>query len=189
MSAIHNYYFNNQDRIGSEPIDNTQRTITNTKFANYTLANYQSDQRMDNHVQFATQQPTLMFSGTAHGRGIGGSVIDTDSALLIKSVEERPLEKLQLLQRPFATVPYIGRGSCDPTIESQLQQGEITTDRRSVSANSETSFTGYTLFTSDNEMVKRVQDHKATEAYALNGWTWGGASGRESFVRKDVKKQ
>ena len=31
------------------------------------------------------------------------------------------------------TVPYLGRGSCDPTIESQLLQGETVRGKKSVS--------------------------------------------------------
>ena len=70
------------------------------------------------------------------GNGIGGisaNVVDYESALLNKVGAERPLEKLQLHQRPFITVPYLGRGNGDPTLESQLQQGENISEKKSVS--------------------------------------------------------
>jgi hypothetical protein len=65
MATVNNYYFNNLGRIGEDSTDITQRTVSNTKFANYMLSNYVSDKLSNSHVNFATQQPTMMFSGTA----------------------------------------------------------------------------------------------------------------------------
>jgi len=76
MSAIQNYLFNNMGRIGADSTDNTQQAISNTKFANYMLTQYTNEVVSDSHVQFATQQPTLMFGSTVHGGGLSGSVID-----------------------------------------------------------------------------------------------------------------
>jgi hypothetical protein len=100
--------------------------------------------------------------------------------LLLNSENERPLEKLQLMQRPFVTVPYLGRGSCDPSLESQLLQGEIVSEKKSASTLSEKSLSGYTIYPSDDNMVQRVQNPKNTiEEAALNGWVRGGAASRE----------
>lgn len=180
MASVNNYYFNNLGRIGEDSTDLTQRTVSNTKFTNYLLSNYYSDKLSDSHVMFATQQPSMMFSGVARGDGLNGNVVDSESNLLFKSQNDRPLEKLHLMQRPFATVPYLGRGYGDPSIESQLQQGEISTDKKSVSTVSEKSFTGYTLFTSDDKMADRVKNPAYTvEESALDGWRRGGVSTRE----------
>ena len=188
MATVNNYYFNNLGRIGEDSTDITQRTVSNTKFANYMLSNYVSDKLSNSHVNFATQQPTMMFSGTAHGRGIGAAVIDADSSLLISTTNERPLEKLQLMQRPFATVPYLGRGGGDPTLEAQLQQGEIVHDKKSVSTVTEQSFTGFTMFHSDDKMAQRASDPtKSIEEAAMDGWVRGGMASREMSTDNHFK--
>ena len=59
-------------------------------------------------------------SGTAQGHGLIGDVVDYESLLYMKVEQERPFEKLQLSQRSFLTLPYLGKGSCDPDVESRL---------------------------------------------------------------------
>lgn len=189
MASISSFEFNNMARIGNDSTDQTQRTVTNTRFANYTLSNFFSETLSDSHVQFATQQPTLTFSGLVNGSGLNGSVVDTDSLLTIKTEQERPLEKLQLFERPFLTVPYLGRGSCDPTLESQLQQGELVSDKKSVSTIMEKSFTKYSLYPTDNQMEERVKNPANTvEEAALDGWVRGGMATREMAGNGDLRK-
>jgi hypothetical protein len=102
--------------------------------------------------------------------------VDYESLLLLKPEQEREFEKVQLFQRPFATVPYLGKGSCDPTVESRLQQGEMVSGMKSVSTIMEQSFTNYSLYPVDNNMEKRTTDPSYTvEESALNGWVRGGS--------------
>ena len=173
--------FNNLGRIGFDSIDNTQKNIQNTKFANYNLAAYNKEMLSGSHVNFATSQPTIMFSGFHLGKGLPGSVVDYDTILTIKQENERPLEKLQLNARPFVTVPYLGRGSCDPTLESQLQQGEIAHDKKSVSTIMDKSFIDYSMFPADENMKERTQNASyVMQEAAFNGWVRGGAQTRET---------
>jgi len=174
------YTFNNMGRIGLDATDLTQRNMHNTRFSNYMLSEFFSDKTTNSQVKFATQQPTMMVSGT----GIASSVIDVNSMLTLKSEQERPLEKLMLHPRPFLTVPYLGRGSCDPTLESQLQQGEIVSDKKSVSTIMEQSFSNYVMYPTDTNMEERVKNPAFTvEEAALNGWVRGGQSSR-NFLEK-----
>lgn len=185
MSTISNYLFNNLGRLDADPIDNSQQNLQNTRFANYQLASYFSDTLTNSHIQFATAQPAIMIDGSVGAAGISAAVIDIDSTLLIKKEQERPLDKLQLSQRPFLTVPYLGRGSCDPTLESQLQQGEIVSDKKSVSTIMEKSFMGYTIYPTDDNMNARTSNASSTvEESALSGWTRGGAPSREMYTDK-----
>lgn len=180
MATISTYTFNNMGRIGADSTDETQNNLYNTRFANYTLSNYFSQNTSDSHVDFAIQQPTMMFSGMTNGHGLSGTVIDKDSELTLNVVQERPLERLQLIQRPFLTVPYLGKGSCDPTLESQLQQGEMVSDKKSVSTIMEKSFNQYSLYPTDDKMQERVTNPAYTvEESALNGWVRGGMLTRE----------
>jgi hypothetical protein len=180
MSAIQNYLFNNMGRIGADSTDNTQQAISNTKFANYMLTQYTNEVVSDSHVQFATQQPTLMFGSTVHGGGLSGSVIDNESNLFNNVENVRPLEKLQLYPRPFLTVPYLGRGGGNPSLESQLQQGEIVNDKKSVSTMSEVSFSDYMTFNSDSKMTSRIANPaNSIQELVMDGWVRGGAASRE----------
>jgi hypothetical protein len=183
MSTMSNFMFNNLGRLDADPTDNSQHNLQNTRFANYILSSYFSESLSNTHLQFATAQPAIMVDGN-NGTGVNPYVIDIDSALLMKNEQERSLEKLQLMQRPFLTVPYLGRGSCDPSIESQLQQGEVVSDKKSVSTVMNKSFMGYTLYPTDSKMDERVKNPSYTvEESALDGWVRGGVSSRE--ISKD----
>jgi hypothetical protein len=131
-------------------------------------------------VNFATQQPNVMFSGSSNGKGLIGNLVDMDSNLLMKTEQERSLEKLSLNQRTFLTVPYLGRGSCDPLLESQMLQGENSQDKKSISTIMSKSFMDYTMYPLDNEMKNRVSNTKnMIEESALEGWVRGGVQTRE----------
>jgi hypothetical protein len=158
--------FNLMDRLG---FDNSQRNESNTKFANYVLDNQFSS--TDDHVKFATQAPTINFRATLGG--LPPSAVDFDSMLLIKTEQQRAYEKLQLVQRPFLTVPYLGKGSSDPALESRLQQGEWT--------NGKTPSMGENI---DYPMLANVKDRVSNPAFsveevAMNGWIRGGKTSRE----------
>lgn len=188
MSTIHNYMFNNLGRIDADQVDKSQQNLQNTRFANHMLANYFGENLSDSHVKFATAQPTMMVSGSI-GAGIGGGQIDADSNLLLRTEQERPLERLQLMQRPFLTVPFLGRGSCDPTLESQLLQGEVVASKKSVSTIMDKSFMGYTLYPVDDKMKEQVDNASHTvEEAALAGWVRGGAGTREMMTDPNFSK-
>jgi hypothetical protein len=174
------YLFNNMGRISADVTDQSQRSVYNTRFANHTLSNYFSETMSDEHVKFATEEPTIMFSGTNLGFGLNGNVVDVDSELLIKNQQERSFERLQLLARPYLTVPYLGRGSCDPTLESQILQGEMISDKKSVSTIMNKSFSPYTLYPVDQNMQAHV-DNPAylIQEVALSGWVRGGNATRD----------
>ena len=180
MASLSPYTFNNTARIGADSTDQSQRNGANTHYANYMLTDHFSSTLSDHHVQFAMQQPTMNFNGLANGNGIHNAAVDKESVLKLQPTEDRPLEKLQLFSRPFVTVPYLGRGSCDPALESQLQQGEPVTEKKSVSTIMEKSFGAYSLYPTDSKMENQVKDASHTvEEAAMDGWVRGGMSTRE----------
>jgi len=179
MSLISDYRFNNISRIGQDGVDMTTRNIENSRYSSYNTASFFGDKITNSQIDFISQQPTMNIYGTALGAGIGGSLIEADSRIIIKTTQEREFEKLQLFPRPFVTVPYLGRGSVCPILESQLQQGEPIHDKKSVSTIMDKSFFNYTQYPLDDEMKKRVNDTKNTvEESALNGWVRGGVDTR-----------
>lgn len=188
MASLSSYTFLNTDRIGADSTDKTQQNLSNTQYSTYTLTNHFSQNLSDQHVKFAIDQPTMSFNGLTNGNGINATVVDDESVLLLKTEQQRALEKLQLFERPFKTVPYLGRGSCDPALESQLQQGELSSDKKSVSTIMEKSFADYSLYPTDNKMKERINDPSTSvEESALDGWIRGGASTRE-MSNDDVMK-
>jgi hypothetical protein len=130
-----------------------------------------------------------MFSGMARGTGLIGSAVDAESILKLKTEQDHAVEKLQLFQRPFATVPYLGRGSCDPSIESQLLLGEMVSDKKSVSTIMDKSFSNYALYPTDKKMEDRVTNAaNNVEEAALDGWVRGGMTTREMSNNDIMKK-
>jgi len=182
------FSFFNMGRIGSDAVDSTQRTIYNTRFTNYTLSNFYSENLSSSHVDFATAQPNVMFNGVS-GVGLNSSMVDVDSMLSMKQTNERSLEKLQLNERPFLTVPYLGKGSCNPVLETQLLQGEASHDLKSVSTIMTKSFMDYSMHPTDAKMEEQVSNpaHTIQEA-ALDGWVRGGILTRELSGDVDFRK-
>lgn len=166
------YIFNRLGNISDDNTDMTQRSLQNTHFSNLVLTNYFRDKISNEQIEFISKYPGLDNNGVI-GPGIGGSLVDGESNLLFSTKQERPLEKLQLFARPFLTVPYLGRGSCDPTLESHLLQGEVIRGKKSVNTIMEQNYATKTIFPLPEQI-------NAVEEVALGGWNRGGADTRTS---------
>ena len=169
-------------RIGSSSEDNSQQNMVNSRFTSYVLENfYNSNNSMDTQVQFASSHPTLSTTGFSGGDGLGGNLVDKDSELLLKTEQQRSYSKLELMQRPFLTVPYLGRGSCDPTLESKLQQGEIEMLKKSTGNMTEISFLDYESSPIMDSIKRSVTNPKyLVEESAMDGWIRGGIDSRDA---------
>ena len=141
MASVYDYKFNQGTRIGNDMCDHSQQTIQNSMASTYMLNNYQSQCPNETAVEFATNHLDINFTGS-HQVGIGGCNIDQNSKLL-RSVLSKPRCKISLMQRPFSTVPYLGRGQSNPVMESQIQQGELANNRKSITQSTELSFINY----------------------------------------------
>ena len=143
-TTIHSdYTFNNSGRIGNDNCCIDQNTIQNSLASSYILQNhFMTDCSMKNPINLAVQQPGINYKGT-YNTCAGGSNIDDSSKLLIGSIQTHPKAHISLFQRPFATVPFLGRGSTCPILESQLQQGDLMTNKKSISQLSEKSYMKY----------------------------------------------
>ena len=186
MNNTSSYLFNSMGRIGIDMTDETAQNLHNTRFGNYTVSNYFNDTTIGSHIQFATQQPNVMMNGKY---GVASDVIDQYSYLLTKTDSERPLEKLNLNQRPFVTVPYLGRGYGDPTLEAQLQQGQMVSDKKSVATVSETSYIDYSTYPMMDDLRNKIENpaYSVQEA-AMDGWVRGGSSARETTTDNNFSK-
>jgi hypothetical protein len=180
MAFVTNFNFDNMSRIGNDVCFQDQNTIQNTKSCNYNLQNYfASDCTMSKPIQLATSQPGINYNGTSNV-GVGGCMVDTSNKLLFGSGELHPKCKIDLFQRPFATVPYLGRGSVDPVLEAQIQQGELFTNKRSITRLPEKSYLKYT----NTPLLPDIKDRMSNPSYcvesvASDGWIRGGIPSRE----------
>jgi hypothetical protein len=180
MANVYSYTFDNPSRIGLDNCCIDQETIQDIAACNYMTQNYfASDCTMNNVKSLATAQPGIMYNG-GYNSGAGGCNIDTNSKLMIGTIQTHPRCRIDLFQRPFATVPYLGRGSVNPIIESQIQQGEQLVNKRSVNNLSEKSYIKYHQ-TPLLPAIKAKMDNSATkiENDASDGWIRGGVPSRE----------
>jgi len=176
----YSYTFDNVSRIGLDPSCQSQTDLQNVEYGNYMLQNYfASDCSMKKPIDLATSQPGVNYIG-GHNSGAGGCNIDDNSNLQIGSIQTNTKCRIDLFHRPFATVPYLGKGSVNPVIESQIQQGELMINKRSVSNLSEKSYIKY----HSTPLLKSVQDRINNPAYSVEGvasegWVRGGVPCRK----------
>ena len=180
MANVSSYTFDNMSRIGNDSCCISQSDIQNVASCNYMTQNYfSSDCSMKNPIALATTQPGVMYNG-GYNSGAGGCNIDESSKLQIGTIQTHPRSRIDLFHRPFATVPYLGRGSVNPIIEAQIQQGEQIVNKRSVNNLSEKSYIKY----HQTPLLPAVQEKinnstNKIESDASEGWIRGGVPSRE----------
>jgi len=178
MFSTHDYTFNNLSRIGNDSCDVSQRDIQNNSSSDYLLTNFKPECPMNSAVAFATSQPTINFTGS-HQVGINGCNIDTNSKIFLSDLT-RSKCKLSLMERPYMTVPFLGKGNGDTDIESKLQCGELIDDKRTLSQLSEVSYENLhrvPLIPSVKSTISNPSN--LVEGVASDGWVRGGMPSRE----------
>lgn len=180
MSTFSDYKFNNLSRIGDDSCAMSQRNVQNVEAGSYMLQNYFSaDCEMRNGLALALSQPSINFTGS-HQVGVGGCNVDNNSHLLIDQAQNRPKCRISLYQRPFATVPYLGRGACHPELESQLQQGDRQSAKKSVLQTTEQSHIPYSATPMVPSLAESITNPAhLVEGVAMDGWVRGGLPSRE----------
>lgn len=143
MRTVTDFKFDNMSRIGSDASNINQSDLQNSKANNYLLTNhFAGDSNMAKSIAFATSHANMNYKG-AQQVSIGGSNIDTSNKLLVQQEGTNEPERLNLTERPFLTVPYVGRGKVNPDDESKILQGEYYTNRKSSNLVSEVSYMPY----------------------------------------------
>lgn len=182
------YTFDGLSRIGNDSCGLSQKNIQNVASANYNLTNFFSqDCGMKRPIEFATSQPNIFYNGS-HQVGMGGCNIDANSDLLIGTVNTHPKCRISLYERPFLTVPYLGRGSSNPVLESHIQQGDMIQNKKSINTTTEQSYMpylNYPLLPSIENSITNPAN--LVEGVAAEGWIRGGVPSRELQKDKDYK--
>ena len=177
MSAYtKDFTFDSLSRIGDDSCGLSQKNIQNTSQSNYLLTNFfAQDCGMKKPIEFATSQPNVNFSGS-HQVGVGGCNIDANSDLLIGTINTNPKCRISLYERPFKTVPYLGRGSSNPVLESHIQQGDMMQNKKSINPSTEQSYmpySNYPLLPSIENSITNPAN--LVEGVAAEGWIRGSS--------------
>lgn len=180
MATYSGYTFSNMSRIGLDSCCIDQNTIQDVAACNYMTQNFfASDCSMKKPIDLATTQPGIMYNG-GYQVGSGGCNINESSNLQIGTIQTHPKCRIDLFHRPFATVPFLGRGSVNPVIESQIQQGEQLMNKRSVNNLSEKSYIKYHQTPLLPAVQQRINNPaNQIENVAYDGWVRGGLPSRE----------
>ena len=180
MATYSGYTFNNMSRIGLDSCCLDQDTIQDVAACNYMTQNFlASDCSMKKPIELSTTQPGIMYNG-GYGFGAGGCNINESSKLQIGSIQTNPKCRIDLFHRPFATVPYLGRGAVNPVMESQIQQGEQLVNKKSINNLSEKSYIKYHQTPLLPAVQKRINNPaNQIESVASDGWVRGGVPSRE----------
>jgi len=178
MASVHDYNFYQTTRLGYDRTEFSQGTLQNAEYANYMLDGFRPACPLSNAIDFATSQPNINFTGS-YQTSVGGSNINENSQLLINDLS-RTKCRISLTQRPYSTVPYLGRGKCDPLLESQIQQGDFANNKKSINPSSETCYMQYSQ-TPLLPTLKATISNPANliENNAAEGWIRGGLPSRE----------
>lgn len=177
--------FFNTSRINSDTSIVAQNDLQDTAQNKYMLENYYvSECAMRKPIEFATSQINVNYcaaGGVGNQCGLGGCNIDENSKLLLGSLQTHNKCRISLYQRPFLTVPYLGKGTYNPVAESQLQQTDsFSNNKKSVNTLSEMSYipiTNYPLIPSIQEKISNPS--YLVEGIAADGWVRGGATTRK----------
>lgn len=187
MSSVHDYTFYQTSRIGDDICDTSQRNIQNSNSCSYLLDNFFPSCPMGDAMTFATSQPAIIPNGS-HQVGVNGCNIDENSQLSITNLSKSKC-RISLLQRPFATVPFLGRGRSDAHLETQIMQGDLANNRKSINPSSEISYLDY----NQTPLIPSLQSTVTNpanmiEGIAAEGWIRGGLPSREYTRDKDYSQ-
>jgi hypothetical protein len=169
--------FYEQTRIGGDNCSMTQDMLQSDQYSNYMMRSfYAAECTMRKPIEFATSQVNVNYSaagGSGNQCGVGGCNIEQNNSLMFTPTV-RPKCRISLFQRPFLTVPYLGKGSSNPTLEGQLQQISLNTNKKSVNTSSEVSY----IPISNYPLIPAIKNTVTNPQYLVESWTRGGESTR-----------
>ncbi len=160
----------------------TEQTKQSLGPGKYQVSNhYSCECNIPSVVEIASNVPQLYFK---NGYGVAGCEIDKSSVLRYGKSKNNPKCPVQLFERPYLTVPYMGRGIGDPNLEPQLLPGEPTKEKRQCSTLSGVTIDNYFTPLIDH-LRENVQNpiHIVPE-YVQDGWIRGGSNTR--LIVRDI---
>ena len=188
MTSVFSYMFDNLTGLNDDAVGITEKELQSQNHNNWTTTNHFKNEPVTGApTKFATSQPNVFLEKGPSG-SLSGSEVDVESNLLISTIQTNPRCKLNLQQRPYLTVPYLGRGPAKPVLESKLQQGSQLEPKRSCKTITERSFSR-----ERTHLVESLQDtiqnpDNLIEGNAHEGWIRGGLPSRQLAIESSIRK-
>jgi hypothetical protein len=186
MTRTFDFTFNQLSRIGQDESTYTQENLMNTSISNYMIYNPYSNKCLGG-LDFAVKQPNVFVNKSTYQIGPLGCNVK-DSTLLKNSVLTNPNEKLTLHERPYKTIPYLGRGNVDVYNENKLRLGDTFKEKKSVSRFNEQCFNDIDKFPIHSDIKeKKFKSKLETDVDPL--WMRGGTDTRILYQNVDYCKK
>ena len=185
MSKAVDFMFNNLGRIGYDEYNYTQSNTMNNAHSQYMLSNlYKTNDR--DATSLLTQYPTMNMKSTSHVGPFGYNV--DDKSKLMNSKLTNLNCKINLQERSYKTVPYLGRGNVDVGLENSLRFGETLREKKSKVQIGEKTQCDVKKYPMQKEIKDTVcNPSNLIEESAVNGWIRGGLPSREMYKNKDYQ--
>jgi len=185
MSQVVDFMFNNLSRIGQDEYNHTQDSFANNGHASYMLTNLnQTNEKKA--VDLFTGNPTMNLKGTTQVGPYGYNV--DQSTKLLKAQLTNANCKINLQERSYLSVPYLGRGNVDVGLENSLKLGDTLKEKKSCSQLNEKECNDVLDYPMNAKLKKSVSDpSKHIEESAVKGWIRGGIPSREIYKNKEYQ--
>jgi hypothetical protein len=175
MTRMVDFAFHQLSRINQDESAYTQENIMNSNMANYTTYNPYSNTCLGG-LDFAVKQPNVFVNKSTYQLGPLGCNV-ADNSLLKKSILTNPNVKLTLHERPYKTVPFLGKGNVDVYQENKLRLGDTFKEKKSVSQFNEQCFFDVGKYPMNTNVKKKMQQSKI-ESDVMPQWMRGGTDSR-----------
>jgi len=184
MSRVVDFTFNNMGRIGQDPYNYTQDTIMNNEQASYVLTNLNGD--YNKAMSVVSNFPTMNVKAS-NQYGPNGSVIDQNTKLLKSSLTNTNV-KINLQERSYLTIPFLGRGNVDVGMENNLKFGDTFKEKKSAVLLTEKCQNNIKDYPFHKKLKSSLGDsNKRLEESAVKGWVRGGLPSREIYKNKELQ--
>jgi len=174
----------NQTSLIDDSCLQTEKNNQSVEASDYMLTNFRScDADLVNVLNRATENKGVT---VRDGFDVNKNKIDDNSKVRYGSVESRPKCAQQLFTRPYATVPFMGRGVVDNAEENEILTGNATFKDRHVSKpeNQKRSLDNHLTPLTKNLLDNVQNPVNLVEEVSDDRWVRGGIPSRQ--IVKDL---
>jgi len=179
----HSYTFDNMTNINDDQYAISERELQNNNYNNYITSNFGTC--CASALNKALDQPNVFIKGGYGTTGCGNcGLVDNFSKLRNGALQTTVPCKLSLQQRMFKTIPYLGKGTFDPVIETELIHSEYVDQNKSINTVTDKPFK--TLYTPLIQEIKQTISNPKhlVEQHVDKNWIRGGLPTRDAFKNK-----
>lgn len=176
-----------QSRLSNDKCELSTSTMQSELPGKYMTSNYHScDCAAPNVSKIAYSQPDINYRDGYGNSSLNGCNIDKDSYMRNGSIiTNKGNQPQQLFERPYLSIPYMGRGIGNSCTESELLTGEQTGSKRQCNTLSEITINNYfTPLVPCLENNIQNPQHLIPEV-AKRGWVRGGVPSRQIIKNID----